>query len=183
MNEKKEMIKKIMKFLAKNEEAKADELCKLFLEKTKEVTPEELTDVAQQLEDENIFADAEQHINIEKRIFEIIRNKIPQRKLSEFGKGHPIKTFLDENIIIKNLNKRAEELLQEKNSFTDLYSDWALLAKQYLKLHIHYLRKENQLFPYLERRGFSHPSSIMWSLHDQIRKSAKDFNVSVNEKK
>jgi DUF438 domain-containing protein len=33
----------------------------------------------------------------------------------------------------------------------------------------HYLRKENLLFPYLEKRGFSGPSSVMWAIHDDVR--------------
>jgi hypothetical protein len=37
----------------------------------------------------------------------------------------------------------------------------------------HYLRKENILFPYLERHGFTGPSSVMWGIHDEIREGWK----------
>ncbi len=179
MKEKKELLGQIMTALAKKEQAKADEFLKEFLEKVSQITTEELTEVAQKLEEENVFADATQHANIERAVFEIIRDKIPKKELSEFSPGHPIRTFLEENREIKQLNERANKLLEKENGFTDLYSDWALLAKQFLKLNIHYLRKENQLFPYLEQNGFSHPSSIMWSLHDEIRKLAKNFNKEI----
>ncbi len=33
----------------------------------------------------------------------------------------------------------------------------------------HYLRKENILFPYLEKHGFTGPSAVMWAIHDDIR--------------
>jgi DUF438 domain-containing protein len=33
----------------------------------------------------------------------------------------------------------------------------------------HYLRKENILFPYLEKHGFAGPSTVMWAIHDDIR--------------
>ncbi len=182
MKDKKELLKQIMTLLARNEQDEANKLLRVFLDNIPEITTEEVTEVAQQLEEEKIFADAEQHSTIERSVFEIIRDKIPQKDLNEFTAGHPIRTFLEENNIIKSLYKRAQNLLDVNNSFTELYSDWTLVAKQFLKLHIHYLRKENQLFPYLERRGFSHPSSIMWSLHDEIRKLAKEFNTAVNEK-
>ena len=42
---------------------------------------------------------------------------------------------------------------------------------------MHYLGKENQLFPFLEKRGFSHPSTIMWGLHDKIRRLTKLYRA------
>ncbi len=33
----------------------------------------------------------------------------------------------------------------------------------------HYSRKENILFPYLEKHGFTGPSAVMWAIHDDIR--------------
>jgi len=37
------------------------------------------------------------------------------------------------------------------------------------KILIHYTRKENQLFPYLEAKGFDAPSKVMWGKHDEVR--------------
>jgi hypothetical protein len=82
---------------------------------------------------------------------------------------------------IIELVERSKILLNTESSFTDFKSDWDLISKQYREMPKHYLRKENQLFPYLERRGFSHPSSIMWSIHDKIRDIIKEFTNSVDE--
>jgi DUF438 domain-containing protein len=41
----------------------------------------------------------------------------------------------------------------------------------------HYLRKENMLFPYLEKHGFSGPSTVMWAIHDDIRAGWKQLDV------
>ncbi len=182
MRDKKELLKQIMILLAKNETEQADKLVQVFMDYIPEISPEEVTEVAQQLEDEKVFADAKQHLEIEKRIYEIIKEKIPSKDLSTFGEGHPINTFMEENEHIKVLCDRTEKLLNTENSFTDLYSDWVLVAKQFANFEVHYLRKENQLFPFLEKRGFNHPSSIMWSLHDEIRSLAKGFLSSVNQK-
>ncbi len=175
MRDKKELLKQIMISLAKDDQKQADKLIQVFMDYIPEISTEEVTEVAQQLEDEKVFTDASQHVSIERKIFEVIEKKIPQKDLSEFTSGHPIHTFIEENKQIKVLCERAGKLKETDNSFSDLYSDWTLIAKQFSDLDIHYLRKENQLFPFLEKRGFNHPSSIMWSLHDEIRSLAKGF--------
>ena len=183
MRDKKELLKLIMTLLAKNEIEEADKLIKLFLDNVHEITAEEVSNIAQQLDDEGVFSDANQHDIIEKKVFEVIDTKIPQKDLSSFQAGHPIHTFLKENSHFKELIERAKHLLKENNSFTILRSDWLMIAKQFRNVNIHYLRKENQLFPFLEKRGFSHPSTIMWSVHDKTRAIAKDFNRAVEENK
>ncbi len=182
MQDKKELLRQIMISLANNETERADKLLQVFMDYIPEITPEEITEVAQILEDEKVFENAEQHISIERKIFKIIENKIPQKDLSSFPAGHPIHSFLEENKQIKELGERTRKLIAQTDSFSNLYSDWVLIAKQYRNVDIHYLRKENQLFPFLEKRGFNHPSSIMWSLHDEIRRMAKMLTSAIADK-
>ncbi len=182
MKDKKELLKQIMTALAKGEKEQADKFIDIFMNYVSEITAEEVAEVAQGLDDDGVFADVEQHMSIEQNVFGIIDKKIKGKDLSSFPEGHPVHTFLAENKQIKELCERAKGLVADKNSFETLYSDWALLSKQFLLLNIHYLRKENQLFPFLEKRGFSHPSTIMWSIHDAIRGVAKDFAKTVEEK-
>ncbi len=182
MQDKKELLRQIMISLANNETEKSDKLLRVFMDYIPEITPEEITEVAQKLEDEKVFENSEQHISIERKIFKIIENKIPQKDLSSFPAGHPIHSFLEENKQIKELSERTRKLIAQADSFSSLYSDWVLIAKQYRNIDIHYLRKENQLFPFLEKRGFNHPSSIMWSLHDEIRRMAKVLTIAIADK-
>ena len=182
MQDKKELLKQLMIALANDDTQKSDKLLQVFTDYIPEISVEEVTEVAQKLDDEKIFSNAEQHQKIEQKIFQIIEQKIPQNDLSGFAKGHPIHSFLKENEIIRNFSKRALKLAETENSFKDLYSDWLLIAKQFMSIDIHYLRKENQLFPFLEKRGFSHPSTIMWTLHDEIRSMAKAFLKAIHEK-
>jgi PAS domain S-box-containing protein len=44
-----------------------------------------------------------------------------------------------------------------------------------MQINKHYLRKENLLFPYLEKHGFYGPSSVMWAIHDDIRAKLKEL--------
>ena len=38
----------------------------------------------------------------------------------------------------------------------------------------HYLRKENLLFPYMEKYGISAPPKVMWGVDDEIREELKE---------
>ncbi|PIF06141.1 MAG: hypothetical protein CSA36_03110, partial [Draconibacterium sp.] len=162
--------------------ATADKFTQIFMDYVPEITAEEVTQVAQELDDAGVLADTSQHMSIEQNVFGIIDAKMPVLDLASFPEGHPVHTFLAENTAIKTLCERAKGLVADKQSFDSLYTDWVLLAKQFLQLDIHYLRKENQLFPFLEKRGFSHPSTIMWSIHDAIRGVAKNFAQVVEDK-
>ncbi len=181
MKDKQELLKQLMISLSKNETTQADKLIEVFKKDVPEITAEEVTEVAQKLEDEKVFADAQMHVSIERKVFEIVNSKIPQQDLASFPKGHPVHTFLEENKQISALVERARQLKEKAGSFISLRTDWILIAKQFVSLNIHYLRKENQLFPFLEKYGFNHPSSMMWSLHDEIRNLAKTFSKAVEE--
>ncbi len=87
--------------------------------------------------------------------------------------GHPIHTFLTEN-------RRLEQHLDEIQASLNLPEDWKTIsARIFEQLQTlmtydrHYLRKENLLFPYLEQRGFTGPSKVMWGKHDEIRAQLK----------
>lgn len=179
MKDKKKLLKQILISLAKGEDQKADKLISVFMEYIPEITPEEVTEVAQELEENQLFENAEQHHQIEEKIFQIMKAKIPANDFSGFPPGHPVHTYLQENKQIREICNRAQKLIGTEGSFSELYSDWVLVAKQFSYLDTHYLRKENQLFPYLEKRGFSHPSSVMWSVHDEIRNLARNFGKAV----
>jgi DUF438 domain-containing protein len=45
----------------------------------------------------------------------------------------------------------------------------------------HYLRKENILFPYLEKHGFTGPTAVMWGIHDDIRAAWKELDGALTD--
>jgi DUF438 domain-containing protein len=65
----------------------------------------------------------------------------------------------------------------DETSFKDNLDDLKDLVAQLSQINLHYLRKENQLFPLLEAHDISGPSQVMWAIHDDIRallKKAQD---------
>jgi uncharacterized protein len=53
-------------------------------------------------------------------------------------------------------------------------------ARQLRAHELHYQRKENVLFPYLEKHGFSGPSTVMWAIHDDIRAALKQLLAALS---
>ena len=51
------------------------------------------------------------------------------------------------------------------------------------QVDLHFLLKENQLFPVLEAHGISGTSSVMWAVHDDIRKALRKVRVLLAEAK
>jgi len=75
--------------------------------------------------------------------------------------GHPVKVYFEENQLIESL---LYQIVQ-----TDLEQDYELffnLFNQLSQVEKHFSRKENQLFPYLEKHGWTGPSQGMWAFHD-----------------
>ena len=97
--------------------------------------------------------------------------------LEHFAKGHPVRVYLEENILIKEL---FSELFNTnaQNEYQKFYN----IFNQICEVEKHFARKENQLFPYLEKYGWTGPSQGMWAFHDDIRALIKDVRVSVENK-
>jgi len=78
--------------------------------------------------------------------------------------GHPVHTYLAEN---REAAKRLNAL--RWTSLTGSLESLKTRVDELRPLIIHYERKENQLFPFLERAGFTGPSKVMWGKHDEVR--------------
>ncbi len=99
--------------------------------------------------------------------------------------GHPLDTFQRENQallqVTASLRKVAEAIGEPpdgaawgrlKGALSDTVERLAGVDK-------HYLRKENQLFPFLEEHGVEGPSKVMWAIHDDIRALIKQARQTI----
>ncbi|BCG60685.1 DUF438 domain-containing protein [Paenibacillus sp. URB8-2] len=94
--------------------------------------------------------------------------------------GHPVHTFKLENREIEKLVNFRLELHKDKFRKNDdegiifkLLEDLSLL----LDIDKHFSRKENLLFPYLEKYGIYGPTQVMWGVDDGIRGMIKEAKV------
>jgi uncharacterized protein len=94
--------------------------------------------------------------------------------------GHPVDTFKKENRELEALVGKLFELFENADQLYKHIGDVAYLNK--LKLNFnslmdvdkHYRRKENLLFPFLERYGITGPPKVMWGKHDETRALLKN---------
>ena len=90
---------------------------------------------------------------------------------------HPVHTYMLEAELIYSL---MDELLSidphtDYQKFYNAFNHLATVEK-------HFARKENQLFPFLEKRGWTNPSQNMWSFHDTIRDIFRLVRKNLEEK-
>ncbi len=63
---------------------------------------------------------------------------------------------------------------RESADFKQMQQELLPRFSEFLEFEHHYVKKENILFPYLEKRWKNYrPLTVMWSLHDDIRKKLK----------
>ncbi|MHB0857841.1 MAG: DUF438 domain-containing protein [Anaerolineae bacterium] len=96
----------------------------------------------------------------------------------EMTPGHPVHTFKYENYAANELLQLLDESMAALPDEGALKSARAF-ATQLAEINKTYSRKENLLFPFLEKHGVSGPSSVMWATHDDIRARIKDLRQSL----
>jgi len=99
--------------------------------------------------------------------------------------GHPVHTYMEENGKIGELVSAFDSLVKELTGKDSIPEKGRLLdvLDELSKIDVHYIRKENQLFPFLEKHGISGPSQVMWGIHDEIRGGLKNMRKYVEEER
>ncbi|MHA1309164.1 MAG: DUF438 domain-containing protein, partial [Candidatus Heimdallarchaeota archaeon] len=99
---------------------------------------------------------------------ELFRDSLDMKDEYETIPGHPIHTYMQENIEITNLTQQIRSAPKSKKEG---------LFRKLKEIDIHYTRIENQLFPILEKHGISGPPQVMWAVHDEIRPFLKKIQI------
>lgn len=100
--------------------------------------------------------------------------------------GHPLHTLREENKALSAIISEIENIIQSitaktpKENLASLLKKWRSKHDELLKIEKHFSRKENILFPYLEKNGITGPPSVMWGLHDEIRRNLKKITTLLN---
>ena len=90
-------------------------------------------------------------------------NSFPQYA-AVLPEGHPVKVYFEEAQLIRTIIQQIVQVdvNQDFETFFNLFNQLSEIEKRFA-------RKENQLFPYLEKHGWTGPSQGMWAFHDEIR--------------
>ncbi|HWJ03300.1 MAG TPA: DUF438 domain-containing protein, partial [Verrucomicrobiae bacterium] len=177
---RREKLKQIIRELHAG--ATPEEQKEKFKELIKDVGPTEIAELEQELIKEGLpETEIKRLCDVHVAVFKETLNE--QLRPDEIP-GHPVHTFKKENraveAVVQELRPLVEEL-QKRGPDPQLFSKWEEHQKALLQLDRHYSRKENILFPYLEKHGISGPPSVMWSIHDDIRALLKQVSKTLAE--
>ncbi|MGD1993079.1 MAG: DUF438 domain-containing protein [Anaerolineae bacterium] len=168
---RKETLKRLIRQL--HEGRTVEEVKGEFAALLQDVGATEVAEIEQALIDEGLpEMEVKRLCDVHVAVFrDSLDTQVPPQSLP----GHPIHTFRAENEAAEQVLARLEEALEvakAEPSSENLKEARERLVelRQYER---HYLRKENILFPFLERHGFMGPSSVMWAIHDDVRAAWK----------
>lgn len=110
---------------------------------------------------------------------EVFQESLDIQAAPETPPGHPVHTFMLENRVAEEITRKIAQVfdkageLGEEEFFSQHRGELEQLMGRLADIDLHYLRKENQLFPLLEGYEITGPSQVMWALHDDIRNAIK----------
>ncbi|HET6487674.1 MAG TPA: DUF438 domain-containing protein [Spirochaetia bacterium] len=133
-----------------------------ILEEVGRLSSAEITGIEQSLIEEGLPAEEiKRFCNVHALLFE---HALEQAVATPDQPAHPVNALTRENRHIEEISARLKKALSTgdaagaRSALTELRG-----------VDRHYAIKENAIFPFLERHGFTGPSKVMWSKHDEIR--------------
>ena len=169
-----EVLKRLIRQL--HEGRTVDEVKEEFATLLRDVGAEEIAELEQALIDEGLpEMEVKRLCDVHVAVF---RESLDVQARPETIPGHPVHTFRAENEAAAWVLDALQGALQTlKATPGEVQFAQARARLQELREYEkHYLRKENILFPYLERHGFTGPSSVMWAIHDDVRAGWKTLD-------
>lgn len=177
-----EILKEVIKEL--HDGKSVQEVKEKFAAVIEGVSPVEISQMEVQLVKEGLPIEEIQYLcNVHAEVF---KGTLEEIHHPDQVPGHPIHTFKGEN---EALTKLIDEEIQEsvnkfkeddtKENIINLIGNINLLWD----IDKHYSRKENLIFPYLEKYGITAPPKVMWGVDDEIRAMIKDVKLNLTSYK
>lgn len=186
-----EYRQKVLKELIKelHEGKDSEDVKKKFQEVFEGVAAKEISDLEASLISEGMPVEEIQrlcdvHASIFKGSIEEIHREDFVGEGPEDAPGHPIHTFKLEN---RELEKLIDDSIMRNleaykgNASADSKNKLLADLNALLDIGKHYSRKENLLFPFLERYGVTAPPKVMWGVDDEIRAAIKEAKSKLQE--
>lgn len=161
-----------------------DEIKHRFSDLLDQVGPSEIAELEQSLINEGLpVEDIQKLCDVHVAIFKesLEKQKAAEAVLAEI-EANPLAILEEENKEISTVVEAIKELVNQigeaqiGSDIDVLLEEWDAKHQRLGILESHYSKKENILFPYLERYGISGPPSVMWGIHDEIRASLKEIS-------
>lgn len=174
---KKEIMKDII--LKLHQGLSIKEAKERFEKEVGDVSSTEIAEIEQSLINEGLSPEEiKKFCNVHALLFQSALEKSVSEETSP---AHPVYLFKLENREIEKLIGSIRELIERKKDYElqQLKKRLKELLSQLRGIETHYERKEQLLFPFLEKQGFFGPSKVMWGKDNEIRDLLKKAVLNV----
>ena len=170
---RKEIIKQVLSELHKGKSV--DDVKKLFADAFDGVSAAEISEAEQALITEGLpVSEVQRLCDVHAAVFKGSIDEIHRPVDESEIPGHPAN-------ILKRENRQIEQWIDTLITpyVAALPDEDAVLKvkegiQQLAKVNLHYSKKENLLFPYMEKYGITAPPKVMWGVDDEIRAQVKE---------
>ena len=167
----KEANKEVMKdiILKLHAGLSVDEAKERFEKEVGNITSTEIADIEQTLINEGLSPEEiKKFCNVHALIFQSALEKAASE---ETFPSHPVYLFRLENREIEKRTGSLKGVIEKKDDYdlSTLKDKVKELLLDLRGVETHYERKEQLLFPYLEKQGFMGPSKVMWGKDNDVR--------------
>jgi hypothetical protein len=120
---------------------------------------------------------------------EVLKGHIDQSTAKDAPAGHPVHTFKEENRAlgweVNALDKLYAQVKELDPGDTEKTGELVQSIHKHfnnlMDVQKHYVKKENLVFPYLEKNNITGPPTIMWGKHDETRALLKGAMEALKE--
>lgn len=172
--QRQETLKQLIREL--HDGASVDDVKARFQTLVQNVSPTEISRMEQALIDEGLpESEVKRLCDVHVAVFRESLDAQAAQAQPGTPAGHPVETFRAENAAVPPILEALAAAVADVRAAGSLdaaaesLQHARMALEQLMELEKHYLRKENLLFPFLERHDVSGPSSVMWAIHDDIR--------------
>lgn len=170
---RKEIIKQVLSELHKGKSV--DDVKKLFADAFDGVSAAEISEAEQALITEGLpVSEVQRLCDVHAAVFKGSIDEIHRPVDESEIPGHPAN-------ILKRENRQIEQWIDTLiTPYVAALPDADAVLKvkegiqQLAKVNLHYSKKENLLFPYMEKYGITAPPKVMWGVDDEIRAQVKE---------
>jgi len=177
-DQKKQVIKDII--LKLHQGLGFEEAQKKLEQEVGSISSAEIAQVEQSLIDDGMSPDEiKKFCNVHALLFE---SSLEADLGGEQSEAHPVRFFKEENREIEKFTASLKDLAGKagEKEPAEFQKEAAGLIDKLEDVERHYVRKEQILFPYLERYGFMGPTQVMWGKHNEIRDLFKQARAELN---
>ncbi len=165
--QRKEVVKDII--LKLHQGLPVEEAKERFLKEVGSITSSQIAEIEQSLIQEGLSPEEIKKLcNVHVLLFE---SALKGATAVEQSPAHPVYLLKQENREVEKLTASLKEWVTHRSRYET--GPWVEKVKEILLrltgLDIHYTKKEQLLFPFLEQYGFIGPSKVMWMKDDEIR--------------